>query len=87
MTPKKSNPYGKIRTAAELDAAIKQASSARKKLGKSVERDLHGLQQSLKPANLASTALRQVTPYFAWSEIGLGLVRGLKKVLTPKKRF
>lgn len=85
MTAKKNNQYARIQTAQELDAAIKRAHAASKKLGRSVEHDFHNLRQNLKPANLATTALRQVTPYFAWSEIGLGLVRGLKKAITPKK--
>ena len=87
MTQTPKNKHAKIQTSAELDAAIRQVHAAGKKLGKSLEHDLHGLRQNLKPANLATTALKQVTPYFAWSEIGLGLVRGLKRVLTPKKRF
>ena len=84
MTAKKNNQYARIQTAQELDAAIKRAHAASKKLGRSVEHDFHNLRQNLKPANLATTALRQVTPYFAWSEIGLGLVRGLKKLIAPK---
>ena len=87
MTAKKNNQYARIQTAQELDAAIKRAHAASKKLGRSVEHDFHNLRQNLKPANLATTALRQVTPYFAWSEIGLGLVRGLKKLIAPKKEI
>ena len=83
MTAKKNNQYARIRTAQELDEAIKRAHAASKKLGRSVEHDFHNLRQNLKPSALVSNAVQQVTPYFAWSEIGLGLVRGLKRLISP----
>jgi hypothetical protein len=87
MTAKKNNQYARIQTAQELDEAIKRAHAASKKLGRSVEHDFHNLRQNLKPSALVSNAVQQVTPYFAWSEIGLGLVRGLKKLIAPKKEI
>ncbi len=86
MTAKKNNQYARIQTAQELDEAIKRAHAASKKLGRSVEHDFHNLRQNLKPSALVSNAVQQVTPYFAWSEIGLGLVRGLKRLISPKDK-
>ena len=78
---KKNNKYARIRTTAELDLAIRNAHQARERAGRTVGQDFSRLHQNLRPSNLVSTALRQVSPYFAWSEIGLGLVRGLKHLL------
>ncbi|MCR4859165.1 MAG: hypothetical protein K5910_00710 [Bacteroidales bacterium] len=75
--------YGKIKTTAELEKAIKAVHSEQKKLGKTVEKDFHGLREQYRPANLMAGALRQVAPYFTWSEIGLGLVRGVRRLLEP----
>ena len=86
MTTSPKNSYAGIRTAAELDAAIKRAQAARKKKDKAVEREIHGLQQNLTPARLITSTLRQFAPYFAWSEFGLLLVRGLKVLVSRRKK-
>ena len=87
MTAKKNNQYAKIQTAKELDAAIKRAHATSKKLGRSFEHDLHSLRDNIRPAALVSNAFQSVAPYFAWSELGLGLVRGLNKRIAPKKEI
>ena len=86
MTATPKHKYAGIRTAAELEAAIREAQAARKKMDKTVEKEIHSLQQNLRPARLVTTALRQVSPYFAWGEIGLGIVRGLKFLLRPRRK-
>lgn len=87
MTPKKNNKYARIQTTAELDAAIREIHAARERKGRTVEYDLRGLQNRLRPATMVSSAFQHVSPYFTWSEIGLGLVRGLKKAISaPRAR-
>ena len=83
---RKNNKYARIRTTAELDAAIREAHARRERLGASVGQDYSNLQQSLRPATLVSNALLQVAPYFSITEIGLGLVRGLKRLIAPKEK-
>ena len=87
MTANPKNKYVAIHTVAELDAAIKSVQTARSKTGKLLETELHGVQQRFRPVRIVSTALRQAAPYFAWSEIGLGIVRGLKGLFGgPRKK-
>ncbi len=81
------NKHAAIRTASELEAAIARTQAARKKKGKIVERELHEWRQGwLKPVRVFSDALSYATPYFAWSGIGLGVARGLRKLLRKSKR-
>ena len=84
-----SDKYGKIKTTAELNKAIQAVTRERKKLGKGVEKDFHGFRNHYRPANLSMGFVRQYTPWFTWTELGLGVVRGLKKRLAanPKKEI
>ena len=77
-----SDMYGKIKTTAELNKAIHAVTRERKKLGKGVEKDFSGFRNHYRPANLATNFVRQYTPWFTWTELGLGVVRSLKKKLT-----
>ena len=76
-----SDKYGKIKTTAELNKAIHAVTRERKKLGKGVEKDFSGFREHYRPVNLATNFVRQYTPWFTWTELGLGVVRGLKKRL------
>lgn len=86
MTTTKKNNYAGIHTAAELEAAIKRAQAARRRAGKTFGEDLRALQRDFRPVRLVTGALRQFTPFFAWSELGLGLVRGLRRLVGGTKR-
>jgi len=76
-----SNKYARIRTAAELDKAIQEVHAKRNKLGRGIDHDIHGLRDRMKPANLMLGAVSRYMPYVTWSEISLGIIRGLKKLL------
>lgn len=76
-----SNQYGKIKTTAELDKAIKEIHAKRQKAGKGLEKDVVRFKNHYKPSNLLLGAVRQYTPFLSWSGIGLGIIRGLKKRL------
>ena len=77
-----SNQYGKIKTTAELDKAIKEVHARRKKAGKGFEKDVNRLKNHYKPANLMLGAAQRYVPMLSWSGIGLGIIRGLKKRLS-----
>ena len=76
-----SDKYGKIKTTAELDKAIRAITRERKKLGKGVGKDFSNFRDHYRPVNLATNFVRRYTPWFTWTELGLGVVRGLKKRL------
>ena len=76
-----SNQYGKIKTTAELDKAIKEIHAKRQKAGKGLEKDVVRFKNHYKPSNLLLGAVKQYTPMLSWSGIGLGIIRGLKKRL------
>ena len=76
-----SNKYATIKTTAELDKAIKEVHARREKVSKGFEKDVSRLRNRYRPANLMLGAVRRYSPYFSWAELGLGLVRGLKKRL------
>lgn len=76
-----SNQYGKIKTTAELDKAIKEIHAKRQKAGKGLEKDVVRFKNHYKPSNLLLGAVKQYTPFLSWSGIGLGIIRGLKKRL------
>lgn len=78
--------YSKIRTAQELEFAIHTIQTERKTLQETLVQDLGNFREGLKPGKLVGTALKTVSPYLSWTEIGLGLVRGLKNAITPKNK-
>lgn len=88
MTAKKKNPnnYARIRTTAELDVAIRDLHAAREHKGKVVGQDLDMLRNKLRPVSLVSNAFQTVVPYFTWSQLGLGVIRGLKRIVAPTKK-
>ena len=83
MTPttKKKTDYGKIRTTDELDKAIQGVHARRRKLGKSLNHDANSLWQRYQPSHLVSGLVRQYSPFLSWTGIGLGLVRGARKLI------
>ena len=76
-----SNKYARIKTTAELDKAIKEVHAKRQKAGKGLDKDVNRLKNHYKPANLMLSAAQRFTPMLSWSGIGLGLIRGLKRLL------
>ena len=73
--------YGKIKTTAELDKAIREIHARRRKVGKGLEKDVNRLKSHYKPTNLMLGAVQRFTPMLSWSGISLGLIRGLKRLL------
>lgn len=88
MTPtqKKSSNYGRIRTTAELDKAIRSVHAQRSRLGKGLSRDANSLWKRYQPSNLMNTAIKQVTPSLSWVSLGLGLVRSAKRLVSTKPK-
>jgi len=76
-----SNKYNKIRTGEELEKAINDVRNRRKKLEKGINKDASRLWQAYQPSNLVSGFTRQFLPYLSWTGIGLGLVRGVRKLI------
>jgi hypothetical protein len=72
-----SSKYGKIKTADELEKAILYIKAEQKATGKSISNEASRLLDSLKPVNLVSNLI----PTDILTSAGLGLVRGLKKIL------
>lgn len=78
-----SNPFGKIKTADELDKAILSVKASQKALGTGISKDARFLLDSMKPANLANHFISGLLPAsITLSDVGIGLVHGLKKILS-----
>ena len=75
-----SNKYAYIKTAAELDKALRDVSHEQKQLAKDLDRDVRHLRQNYSPSGL----YHRYTSFVSWSGIALGLVRGLKRVIRGK---
>ena len=75
-----SNKYAYIKTAAELDKALRDVSHEQKRLAKEFDRDVRHFRQSYSPSGL----YHRYTSFVSWSGIALGLVRGLKRVIRGK---
>lgn len=84
MTRKK-NKFARIHTMKDLEWALESVKSDQKRLGAEIETDLKIKRESLKPSNLALNALHSLTPFDSWADLSLGVVRGLKNVLTPSE--
>lgn len=80
MTPKK-NSYARIRTTADLDKAIQAVHARRSKLEDGITRDANGLWKRYQPSHLVSGLVRHYSPLLSWTGIGLGLVRGARKII------
>ena len=80
---KKKNKFAKIKTAKELEKALRSIKEQQRRLGDEIERDLKDKREQLQPANLALNALQHITPYDNWSDLTLGIVRSAKRLLTP----
>lgn len=86
MTPKQtSNKYASIQTEAELEQAILTVHEQRVKAEKGLGRDINRLWRHYQPTNLVSSFVRQYTPLFSWTGIGLAVVRGLRKMIAGPK--
>lgn len=78
-----SSKYRKIKTADELEKAILHVKAEQKAAEKNIRKETGHLLTSLRPANLISNLI----PTTTLTDAGIGLVRGVKKVLgVPKSR-
>ena len=84
MTRKK-NKFAKIHTMKDLEWALESIKADQKRIGAEIETDLKLKRESLKPSNLALNALHSLTPFDNWSDLSLGIVRGLKNAITPSE--
>lgn len=80
----KKNKFARIQTAEELEKALKHIKSEQQRIGVDIEYGLKRKREQLQPANLALSAIRQFSSHTPWADLALGIVRGLKAVLTPK---
>ncbi len=80
------NKYSEITTTDELDKAIHRIIADRNKCGKALRKDIREYRDRYKPVTMALGAVRRFTPYFTWTELGLGLVRSLRKRVAGKKK-
>lgn len=79
----KKNKFARIQTAEELEKALRHIKSEQQRISVDIEYGLKRKREQLQPANLALSAVRQFSSHTLWADIGLGIVRGLKAVLTP----
>lgn len=80
------NKFARIQTAKELDEAIKSIKSDQKLISEDVGRELRFKREQFQPANLAISAIQHFAPDLSWTDLGLGLVRGLKKLFSPSTK-
>lgn len=80
-----TNKYSQIKSTDELDKAIRKVTAERKQSGTAVEKDIRKFRNRYRPANMMLGVVRRYTPYLTWTEMGLGLVRALKKRIGGKK--
>ena len=76
-----SSRFRKIKTADELEKAILYIKAKQKATGKNISKDAGRLLDSLRPANLISNLI----PTNTLMDAGIGLVRGIRKIIAPGK--
>ena len=76
-----SSKYRKIKTADELEKAIREIKAEQKATGKSIYNGTGRLLDSLKPSNLIFSLI----PGNIWTDAGIGLVHGIRKIVTATK--
>ncbi len=76
-----NSKYAHIETTDELDAAIRSAHRDRQRKQKLLKRDIHGVREYYKPVKLAMNLVQRSPIGLSWTQIGLGLIRGLRKKL------
>jgi len=77
----KPNKYSSIKTTDELDSAIRGLHQARQRQQKLLKKSFHGVREYYRPVNLALNLVQRGPIGLSWTQIGLGLIRGLKKRL------
>lgn len=78
--------YHDIKTADELQAAIREVRGELKRKGKSVENKYDSLRNHYSPSNLVMGFLRRNSDYFNWADMSLHAVRFLKAKVDGRKR-
>ena len=77
-----SSKYEHIKTVDDLEKAILYVKAEQKATGKSISNETGRLLNALKPSNLISS----LVPSSLLADAGLGLVQGLRKILTGSKK-
>ena len=77
-----SSKYEHIKTVDDLEKAILYVKAEQKATGKSISNETGRLLNALKPSNLVSS----LVPSSLLADTGLGLVHGLRKILTGSKK-
>lgn len=77
-----SSKYEHIKTVDDLEKAILYVKAEQKATGKSISNETGRLLNALKPSNLVSS----LVPSSLLVDAGLGLVHGLRKILTGSKK-
>lgn len=73
-----SSKYGNIKTADELEKALLRLQLEQKATARRLRKEANHVAGFLKPVNLASNLISTVS----LTNVGLGMVRGLRKLLT-----
>ena len=81
-----SSRYENIKTLDDLEKAILFVKAEQKATGKSISNETGRLLNALKPANLVSNLVSNLVPSSLLADAGLGLVHGLRKILTGSKK-
>lgn len=77
-----SSKYENIKTVEDLEKAILYIKAEQKATGRNISNETGRLLNSLKPANLVSN----LVPSSLLADAGLGLVQGIRKILTGSKK-
>ena len=78
-----SNRFGNINNYTDLEKAIFQVKAEQKAAGAGIRKDFDYLVDSWKPSNL----LKSIIPDNSLTDVGAGLVQGIKKIFTiPEKK-
>ena len=77
-----SSKYEHIKTVDDLEKAILYVKAEQKATGKSISNETGRLLNAMKPSNLISN----LVPSSLLADAGLGLVQGLRKILTGSKK-
>lgn len=81
-TPAMSSKYGKIKSSEELEKALLYIKAEQKATGRNIGNEVNRLLDSLKPANLINSLI----PTYTLTDAGIGLIHGIKKLLTPRSK-
>lgn len=82
---KKMSKYSKIKTADELQAAIKDVRSEIKSQERILAIKYDGLREHYTPTNMVAGFLKKNSDYYNWADMSLHIVKTLKSKVARKK--